>query len=90
MHWLPQETIVFDKGRIKRELIFSISSEAEALIIEPIISGRLAVGETELSGYFDDKIEISIFPLALISLKLFSKILIIFLGINILNSKSQI
>ena len=55
MHWLPQETIVFDKGRIKRELIFSISSEAEALIIEPIISGRLAVGETELSGYFDDK-----------------------------------
>ena len=60
MHWLPQETIVFDQGRIKRELNVSISSEAEALIVEPIIFGRLAMGETELSGYFNDKIEISV------------------------------
>ena len=60
MHWLPQETIVFDQGRIKRELNVSISSEAEALIVEPIIFGRLAMGETELSGYFDDKIEIRV------------------------------
>ena len=30
IYWLPQETIVFDQGKIKRELKVSLSSEAEA------------------------------------------------------------
>ena len=60
IYWLPQETIVFDQGKIKRELKVSLSSEAEALIVEPVIFGRLAMGETNISGCFDDTIEVCV------------------------------
>ena len=58
--WLPQETIVFDQGRIKRKLKVELSPEAEVLIVEPIIFGRLAMGETNISGHFDDMVEIKL------------------------------
>ena len=58
--WLPQETIVFEQGRIKRKLKVELSPEAEALIVEPIIFGRLAMGETNISGHFDDMVEIKL------------------------------
>ena len=60
VYWLPQETIIFDQGRIKRHLKVELSSEAEALIVEPVIFGRLAMGETDISGHFEDKIEIHV------------------------------
>ena len=60
VNWLPQETIIFDQGRINRQLKVELSSEAEALIVEPVIFGRLAMGETNISGHFEDKIEIHI------------------------------
>ena len=60
VYWLPQETIIFDQGRIKRHLKVELSSEAEALIVEPVIFGRLAMGETSISGHFEDKIEIHV------------------------------
>ena len=55
-----QETIIFDQGRINRQLKVELSSEAEALIVEPVIFGRLAMGETNISGHFEDKIEIHV------------------------------
>ena len=58
--WLPQETIVFEQGRIKRKLKVELSPEAEALIVEPIIFGRLAMGETNISGHLDDMVEIKL------------------------------
>ena len=58
--WLPQETLVFDQGRIKRKLKVELSSKAEALIVEPIIFGRLAMGEISVSGHFDDMVEIKL------------------------------
>lgn len=60
VYWLPQETIIFDQGRINRHLKVELSSEAEALIVEPVIFGRLAMGETNISGHFEDKIEIHV------------------------------
>ena len=60
VYWLPQETIIFDQGRIKRHLKVELSSEAEALIVEPVIFGRLAMGETNISGHFEDTIEIHV------------------------------
>ena len=60
VYWLPQEAIIFDQGRIKRHLKVELSSEAEALIVEPVIFGRLAMGETNISGHFEDKIEIHV------------------------------
>jgi len=60
VYWLPQETIIFDQGRIKRHLKVELSSKAEALIVEPVIFGRLAMGEANISGHFEDKIEIHV------------------------------
>ena len=60
VNWLPQETIIFDQGRINRQLKVELSSEAEALIVEPVIFGRLAMGETNISGHFEDKVEIHV------------------------------
>jgi urease accessory protein len=47
--WLPQETIVFDRGRVRRETTIELSSTAELLALEWFVLGRLAHGE-EMSG----------------------------------------
>jgi urease accessory protein len=47
--WLPQETIVFDRGRLRRETAIELSSTAELLALEWFVFGRVAHGE-EMSG----------------------------------------
>ncbi len=47
--WLPQETIVFDRGRLRRETAIELSSTAELLALEWFVLGRVAHGE-EMSG----------------------------------------
>ncbi len=47
--WLPQETIVFDRGRLRRETDIELSSTAELLALEWLVLGRAAHGE-EMSG----------------------------------------
>lgn len=56
--WLPQETIFYDHGRLQRRLTVNLSKSARALIVEPVLFGRLAMGETQLNGMFQDQIEI--------------------------------
>ena len=53
-HWLPQETLFYDGGRLDRRSTFDVSSSATALIVEPILFGRLAMGEWDLIGYLRD------------------------------------
>ena len=48
--WCPQETIVFDRARLKRQTHISVSSGAELLALEWIVLGRAAHGETVVSG----------------------------------------
>lgn len=43
--WLPQETIVYDQGHLVRSLDVDLATDAEVLIVEPIVFGRLAMGE---------------------------------------------
>jgi urease accessory protein len=43
--WLPQETIVFNGGRILRNAEIDISSGAEVLALESLVLGRVAFGE---------------------------------------------
>ena len=45
MHWLPQETIFFNKARLSRDIELHMSSDSECLISETIILGRYAMGE---------------------------------------------
>lgn len=43
--WLPQETIFYNNGRLERRLDVDLAADAEVLIVEPIVFGRLAMGE---------------------------------------------
>ena len=58
--WLPQETIFFDGGQLERTLTVNLEKSARALVIEPVLFGRLAMGETQLNGHFRDRIDVSI------------------------------
>jgi urease accessory protein len=52
--WLPQETIVFNWGRLSRETEVDLSSEAELLALEWLVLGRAAHGEEMLRGQITD------------------------------------
>jgi len=48
--WCPHETIVFDRGRVRRETRIALSADAELLALEWIVLGRAAHGEAVTSG----------------------------------------
>jgi urease accessory protein len=52
--WLPQETIVFNRGRFCRETEVDISSGAELLVLEWLVLGRAALGEEVVGGHISD------------------------------------
>jgi urease accessory protein len=52
--WLPQETIVFNWGRLIRETQIELSSGAELLALEWLVLGRTAHGEEMVGGYISD------------------------------------
>jgi urease accessory protein len=53
--WLPQETIVFDGGRLSRSVEVSLTGTASALAVEALVLGRAAYGETLGSGEIVDR-----------------------------------
>ncbi|WP_448956614.1 urease accessory protein UreD [Labrys neptuniae] len=53
--WLPQETILFDGGRLFRRLEADLADSAEFLAVEAILFGRAAMGETVRSGALRDR-----------------------------------
>jgi urease accessory protein len=52
--WLPQETIVFNFGRLNRQTEIELSSGAELLALEWLVLGRAAHGEEMIGGYILD------------------------------------
>lgn len=54
LSWLPQETIVFDRARLKRTLFAEIAPDAILTICEAVVFGRAAMGERVESGSFKD------------------------------------
>ena len=52
--WLPQETIVFNWARLRRETEIEISSAAELLALEWLVLGRAAHGEEMVGGHITD------------------------------------
>lgn len=56
--WLPQETILFDGCALDRALCLTLDPGASALVVEPLVFGRAAMGETVEHGFFRDRIEI--------------------------------
>ncbi len=56
--WLPQETILFDGARLDRRLLVDLAPTATALLVEPLVFGRLARGEELREGRFHDRWEV--------------------------------
>jgi urease accessory protein len=56
--WLPQETILFDGARVERRLTWTSRGDGTALLVEPVVFGRLARGEELRSGLFSDRWEV--------------------------------
>ena len=50
LEWLPQETILFDGAKLTRRLTVDMAADASLLLVESTIFGRLAKGETCISG----------------------------------------
>jgi urease accessory protein len=52
--WLPQETIIFNSGRLGRETEIELFSGAELLALEWLVLGRAAHGEEMVGGHITD------------------------------------
>lgn len=44
--WLPQETILFDRSALKRSIDVDLAADSQCLLLEAVIFGRSAMGET--------------------------------------------
>jgi urease accessory protein len=53
--WLPQETILFDRMRLQRTIDVALARDASLLMLEAIVFGRSAMGESVTSGSFFDR-----------------------------------
>lgn len=52
--WLPQETIVFNRGRLHRKTEIELFSGTELLALEWLVLGRAAHGEVLVGGHITD------------------------------------
>ena len=53
--WLPQETILFDRARLRRRIDVDLARDASLLLAEAGVFGRSGMGETVASGCFSDR-----------------------------------
>jgi len=54
LEWLPQETIIFDQARLRRTTMVDVAEGGEFSGAEMLVFGRIAMGETVLSGLIRD------------------------------------
>ena len=54
LEWLPQETILFNQSSCRRELTAEIAANSSLLLVEALVFGRTAMGETLRSIEFRD------------------------------------
>lgn len=55
VHWLPQETILFDNSSLSRRLEVDLHETSEFLAVEAVLMGRQAMGERLSRGLFRDR-----------------------------------
>ncbi|ETX15253.1 urease accessory protein ureD [Roseivivax halodurans JCM 10272] len=60
LHWLPQETILFDRGSLDRTLSVDLAGCASFLGIETLIFGRAAMGERVRDLHLRDRIDLRV------------------------------
>jgi urease accessory protein len=52
--WLPQETILFDRARLKRLIDVDVADDASLIMVEAMLFGRAAMGEAVREGFWAD------------------------------------
>ena len=55
LHWMPQETILFDQSRLARTIEIDLDTSSECLVLESLVFGRHAMGEILLNCHFTDR-----------------------------------
>lgn len=55
LHWLPQETILFQGSDLRRDTTIDLAPDAELLLCESLTLGRLAMGETLTQAHLTDQ-----------------------------------
>ncbi len=58
IHWLPQETILFDGAALRRTLRIDMRGGSRLLAVEPLVFGRTEMGEQPNLINFRDHVEI--------------------------------
>ena len=58
LHWLPQETILFDRSALDRTLSVDLARQATFLGVETLIFGRAAMGERIRDLHLRDRIDL--------------------------------
>ncbi|MGU3493242.1 urease accessory protein UreD [Xanthobacteraceae bacterium A53D] len=58
LHWLPQETLLFDSARLVRRFKVDLDPTAHFLAFEALALGRVARGEEMRSGHLEDHWEV--------------------------------
>jgi urease accessory protein len=53
--WLPQETILFDRMKLRRTIEADLAHNAQLIVAEALVFGRLAMGETVARGHLFDR-----------------------------------
>lgn len=56
--WLPQETLLYEQSDLRRELRIDMAQDSTLLMVEPLVFGRAAMGETLHQIAFRDKIDL--------------------------------
>lgn len=46
LDWLPQETILFDQSHLARKTVIDLAADASCMMLESVVLGRAAMGET--------------------------------------------
>ncbi len=59
LRWLPQETILFDRAALARRLEVVLAEDARFLMVEPLVFGRRAMGETVRMLRLSDRVRIT-------------------------------
>ena len=59
LHWLPQETILFNEARLARTITADVAEDAALLMVEATVFGRAAMAETVNAGTLRDVWRIS-------------------------------
>jgi urease accessory protein len=55
LEWLPQETILFDGAALTRTTTVDLAEDGTCLMLEMVVLGRQAMGETVTTTAFDDR-----------------------------------